>query len=171
MYLTLTICSRQFLLLKTPIGVKQPVFAVESYLDKGSLMLPDSICYILDPRLLGMDVKDRLKNALEEICIWLFRHQVWLETRKIGNPLWIGPQAEPFDRKLLAPRLKPTNLCRCGKQNAYYTCHMSQDVQDYYNCLPALTNYYVYNLATSWFDRVGIIEAKILNNLKRALYN
>jgi len=88
---------------------------------------PDSICYTDNPRELGEGISERVKKALAYVTIWLFRHQIWLQTRQfINSGIWIGPQM-PFDREQHAHHLNPRGRCWCGSKKIYSECHMMFD--------------------------------------------
>lgn len=96
------------------------------------IIFPDSICYTDRPSSLGSDDYSRLVNAIDQICIWLFRHQVWLETRKIcGLGQWVGPAAPRFDSMFHALRLDLQGRCWCGTKVAYRDCHWARDYAKY----------------------------------------
>lgn len=96
------------------------------------IILPDSLCYTDRPSSLGSDDYNRLVNAIDQICIWLFRHQVWLETRKIsGRGKWVGPATPPFDSMFHALRLDLAGKCWCGAEAPYRDCHWTHDYAKY----------------------------------------
>ncbi|MCL4439164.1 MAG: SEC-C domain-containing protein [Firmicutes bacterium] len=97
-----------------------------------SFYLPDSLCYTNDPVGLGTNIVDRLLKAFVLICIWLFRHQIWMATRQLwGQGIWIGPQDPPLSRTLQVLHLNPSNICHCGSGAPYSKCHMMSDMEDY----------------------------------------
>lgn len=101
----------------------------QAYVSDGRV-LPDSICYTDNPTSLGTNDYDRLYSAIREIPVWLFRHQVWVETRKLRKPgRWIGPAASGFDPMFHALRLDPNGPCYCNSDKLYRNCHLNLDVK------------------------------------------
>lgn len=99
--------------------------------------LPDSLCYHYSPLELGNTEYDRLFNAFNQIQIWLFRHQLWLATRKIlgvGKGIWIGPQKGRLIEGDYLEILNPIGECRCGSGKKYLECHMLNDICISNNC-------------------------------------
>lgn len=92
--------------------------------------LPDSICYTNNPNGLGNTQTERLLAALDEITIWLLRHQIWMATRELtGHGIWIGPHEGQLDPEWFPSRLNPLGPCRCGSRKTYASCHMTSDLE------------------------------------------
>ena len=103
------------------------------YIKQMNLFIPDTLCYTDNPKGLGSDPFSRLSSAFALISEWLYRHQVWLETRAKGKSTWIGRQAFTSKPEEFAEFINPNGPCRCGKQLLYKDCHMRKDLQ-----IPAL---------------------------------
>lgn len=103
-------------------------FAHMANINGKNFFLPTSLCYTDNPAGLGHNKSERVNNAAEIVCEWLFRHQIWLSTRQ--NELtgtWIGPEAPPPE--IYSYWLyNPQGRCRCGKPQNYQDCHMISDV-------------------------------------------
>ena len=129
----------QPLLMGRPIAIAvDPVISYSVYPDHPHLNLsnpifqktneyfPDSLCYMTEK--LPIDNYERFLLALDTITIWLFRHQIWLATRKLeGEGIWIGPHEGILDDEAFAFRLDPSGRCRCGKGIKYADCHQGID--------------------------------------------
>lgn len=88
--------------------------------------IPDSLCYTDLPETLGTDTFERIYAALEYGTEWLFRHLIWLETRKKGKAIWIGNQLITINMGY-SNFLNPDGQCRCGKRKLYKDCHFMAD--------------------------------------------
>lgn len=129
--------------------------------------LPDSICYTDDPRELGDDSCIRIREAAILVCIWLFRHQIWLASRAKGNATWIGPQIDSDARFIGQPfHLNPLGTCRCGSEKHYFQCHMFQDMKDL-----GINdkNFNIRAYHSHWMTNIGIPHQKALNLLRQIL--
>lgn len=92
--------------------------------------IPNSICYTDNPKALGNDPYERILEAIQQALIWLFKHQVWLASRKIGKGIWIGPQVS-FDEKDQFKILRnPYGKCYCGSNKQYCKCHLNNDFKN-----------------------------------------
>ena len=98
---------------------------------KAGVKLPESICYIANACELGDTYEDRLFAAIGIIVIWLFRHQLWLASRKIygrGKGIWIGEHIPYFDEPgCYVEHINPYGSCRCGSDKSYMVCCMNGD--------------------------------------------
>lgn len=105
--------------------------------------LPYSVCYTDDPSSLGNNPYDRIKNAMLQTSVWLYKHQIWLSTRSRGKGLWIGPSIETEDKDQFNYLRNPYGVCRCGSNLQYYKCHLQQDFDLWkrYNPLVNLAKY------------------------------
>jgi hypothetical protein len=93
--------------------------------------IPTSICYTDNPSLLGTyEGEDRILDALLFATEWVFRHQVWLETRKrYGRGIWIGKSLEPsITQDSWLHLINPKGRCRCGSQKSYEKCCRNLDL-------------------------------------------
>ncbi|MBS4032748.1 MAG: hypothetical protein KGZ63_15205 [Clostridiales bacterium] len=91
--------------------------------------LPTSLCYTNNPVGLGKSEVERVNNAAEIVCEWLFRHQIWLSTRQHDSTgIWLGPEEPPEAYSYWL--YNPHGRCRCGDSQAYKNCHMVQDVSE-----------------------------------------
>lgn len=135
-------------------------------------LMPDSLCYIENPKDLGDNEYMRLLNAFDEIVIWLLRHQVWLETRKQKRPgLWIGPETSR-ENMYMAMRLDPNGSCRCGKEKAYRNCHMPADVAAINRCSRQKAFEFIDRIiipARKWEKNIETPQNIMLQRLREAL--
>lgn len=138
---------------------------------KPEIIIPDSICYTDNPSSLGTNQYERLLSAFDEICIWLFRHQVWLATRKIaGRGRWIGPQApSSLEPKQFAFYINPLGSCRCGNSKLYKDCHMQDDIVASMGCSVNEARRYMYSQVMNWPRLVKNPLNEALTNLKTAV--
>lgn len=135
------------------------------------IIIPDSICYTDSPASLGACQYERLLAAFDEVCIWLFRHQVWLATRKIaGRGKWIGPDAPTsLEPKRLAFYLNPLGVCRCGSSKIYKDCHMPDDIIAAMGCSVTEAKRYMYSHVMNWPKLIKDPLDKVLTDLKIAV--
>ncbi|MEC1718410.1 hypothetical protein [Schinkia azotoformans] len=92
---------------------------------------PHSFCYKHDHLKFreGKDLYARVLDAFEQISIWLFRHQVWVATRKLyGKGIWIGKGTPPLPDENFPRFLNAESDCRCGNKVKYKDCHMKADL-------------------------------------------
>ncbi|WP_143216262.1 SEC-C metal-binding domain-containing protein [Ferroacidibacillus organovorans] len=94
--------------------------------------VPDTICYEENILGLGSDPVERFLQAFGRISVWLLRHMIWMETKKLcdGKGQWIGPEAPPLTPKQRAESgfWNPSDLCRCNSGKRYSDCHMLSDL-------------------------------------------
>lgn len=102
--------------------------------------LPESLCYTDNPLALGNNIYDRTKEAIEQACIWLFGHQVWLATRQIGKGIWVIPDVKADESRQFASHRSPFSNCRCGSKKKYIDCHLDLDFRRLYQITPKLQN-------------------------------
>jgi hypothetical protein len=147
-------------------------------LDGKNLFIPDSFCYTDDPSKLGTDNFDRLLNSFCKISVWLLRHQVWLETRKINERLWIGLEGKPLQPSEYPLFLNPSGLCRCGNKKEYMNCHMMSDLesnaQDFakrrkISNIDSIKRQLVFNHVRLWNSTKNIPQSNILNQFKKSM--
>lgn len=94
---------------------------------------PDSLCYgyTVEPeRYVGTEYAKYIR-AIDEITLWLFRHQIWEAYKKItGKGKWIGVHDKIGLNVSSYPNfLNPLGHCRCGKNISYIQCHFSSDLR------------------------------------------
>ncbi|MHB1484461.1 MAG: hypothetical protein ACYCYI_07320 [Saccharofermentanales bacterium] len=97
-----------------------------------NMYIPESICYTDKPSELGNNSYTRILEAIQQTCIWLFKHQVWLASRKLGNRIWIGPELKTKDDDQFTFFRNPYGKCRCGNNSLYHLCHLTQDFKNGY---------------------------------------
>lgn len=120
--------------------------------------LPDTICYTNDPSALGDDAYTRTLAAIEESSVWLFKHQIWLVTRKTGKGIWIGPQVIVDEKKQFNFYRNPYGKCWCGSNKDYSKCHLYQDYRYWYKSLsPSIKDKFVF------IDKCGNINLEDYN--------
>lgn len=130
---------------------------------------PDTLCYGL-PDELSDDAYKRLEYLLAQIIIWLFRHQVWLETRKIKKPgLWIGPGALPMNPEYYPMFLNPFGHCRCGQEKPYIACHMTSDIAEREKCSLQQAKLRIGKYGSGWTTSIKIPQETEVAKLKRLL--
>jgi len=127
-----------------------------------------SLCYAA-PGSLNSDPYEKVKEALGQICIWLFRHQVWLETRKVSKGLWIGPGAGPLKPQEYPEFLNPLGFCRCGSKKIYAQCHLASDIALKERCTYSEAKKKINSLINTWPLRIGQRQDQQLNALKGLL--
>jgi len=89
---------------------------------------PHSFCYKHDHSEFSGDLYNRVLDAVEQISIWLFRHQVWVATRETSNKgIWIGKGTPPLPEEFFSRFLDPEDRCRCGSKLKYKYCHLKND--------------------------------------------
>lgn len=142
---------------------------------------PNSLCYTDSPEDLGSNEKERILNAFDQISMWLFRHQVWVETRKyIEGGIWIGPEAAPLPPYEYPGMLNPNGKCRCGSNKSYSACHRTQDLTELAKMKAAYERKtldqakmsllpYMSNGFSNWKATVETPTVKSLNKLKSIL--
>lgn len=129
--------------------------------------IPDSICYTIDPTALGDEPHVRIREAFIDICTWLFRHEVWLATRELGNAQWIGPQHISSEHNInKSIIMNPYAPCYCGRKKTYSQCHMQSEVSEFYKRygLP----YNLNNHLQFWGKQLSL-QIQTLSNLKRIM--
>lgn len=130
-----------------------------SYFVNGKLVVPASLCYTDNTKGLGETEDMKLYNAFKYISIWLFRHQIWMETRKkFGKGIWIGPQVGGLPPGIYTMVLNPLGTCRCGSGLMYKSCHMPQDFSIRRNISISEAKHYI-------TDNMPILVEKYNNNL------
>lgn len=143
-----------------------------------NFFLPDSFCYIDDPASLGNDAYERMLQAFCKISIWLFRHQVWVETRKfITKGEWIGLEGKPLPSSAYPEFINPLGMCRCGKGESYVNCHMLSDLGNYpgyrkHQDKPSkniVEQKFVFQSIKKWNEKVRIPHDLTINQLKRSM--
>lgn len=92
--------------------------------------IPSSICYTDDPNALGDNQYTRILEAIHQTIIWLFKHQIWVSTKKIGKGIWIGPQVYNNENQQFSYYRDPYGKCRCGSNKQYYKCHLNEDFRN-----------------------------------------
>ncbi|MHB1684961.1 MAG: hypothetical protein ACYCYO_19400, partial [Bacilli bacterium] len=96
------------------------------------IFVPDTICYEEDIPGLGSDPVKRFEQTFAYLSVWMLRHMVWIETRKLNQAVgqWIGPQAASLTlmERAGAGVWNPTTPCRCGSVQRYIDCHLLLDV-------------------------------------------
>lgn len=134
--------------------------------------IPDSVCYTNDPSNLGDDKNSRLLTVFDEMCIWLFRHQLWLATRHLHNKgEWIGPSEGNLLPQHYASHLNPLGKCHCGKDRVYRDCCMPNDVMIAVKCdrQEAIKRIDRFVLQGLWKRYIGTPQKNSLDRLKRAI--
>jgi hypothetical protein len=97
---------------------------------KEAFFLPESICYGYNKDVFGLTEYDKYLNVIDEVTIWLFRHQIWELTRKkTGNGIWIGRGEGVIPQELFPTFLNPNGNCRCGSKLKYKHCHYTKDLR------------------------------------------
>ncbi|WP_442600455.1 hypothetical protein [Neobacillus sp. D3-1R] len=148
------------------------------HLNGKNFFIPDSFCYTDDPSKLGSDTYERLLTAFCKISVWLFRHQVWLETRKIMTQgLWIGLEGKPLLPNEYPLFLNPSGMCRCGSKKIYMDCHMHSDLDKEAKVLAnsskknadIIKRQLIFKYATSWNNTKGIPQNEMLNQFKKSM--
>ena len=121
-----------------------------------SFYLPDSLCYTNSPKELGETDYGRIFEALIQVLMWLFRHEIWLATRSIKKPgLWIGPDVENDTPEICAGFLNPEGVCRCMSDKKYFDCHMPRDIQKLKKSVPEVVMLNDKNYAQlRWLTRI-----------------
>lgn len=116
--------------------------------------LPDSLCYTDDPKGLGTNMYERLENAIDQATIWLFSHQVWVETRKyIERGEWISIEATRFPDYEYPQFLNPDGMCWCGKKEMYRKCHLESDAKSYIHRNTVLKRNVDVRKITHWLEK------------------
>lgn len=137
-------------------------------IDGKEFFLPTSFCYTNNPAGLGLTEVERVNNAAEIVCEWLFRHQVWLSTRELNmTGTWLGPAdppPEPYPHHIL----NPIGRCRCGKLQMYKDCHMADDMSSRYSKLWARRIIEKSDIQQKWEQRQSL-ESQSINTLKTAM--
>lgn len=109
------------------------IFPDHPHLNNGCMfegtLIPQSICYTDSPSTLGSSDLDRVRNAINQAHIWLYRHQIWLASRKNGRGKWIGPELAISDKDQYSIKRNPYGQCRCGSKKQYCLCHLNEDYQ------------------------------------------
>lgn len=99
------------------------------------VFLPDSLCYgyTMEPKkYLGTDYQ-RYIRTLDEVSLWLFRHQIWEMYRGItGKGKWIGNHYKHgLPAESYPGLLNPRGRCRCGRPISYLQCHLKSDLRSH----------------------------------------
>lgn len=135
---------------------------------------PDSVCYGYNEQEYGSDEEERLRRTFAQVTIWLFRHQIWVETRKIESPgIWIGPHTGTISPEYFTNKLNPFGECRCGSHKRYADCHMPSDytksnkctMQDAERLIKSNTLYFV----DLWKKSVSLPQQYSISILSSAL--
>jgi len=166
-----------------PVAIPlEPIISYENYPDhphinspmilSNMFFLPETLCYTDNPSGLGFSEYDRFKTAFKEISTWLFRHQVWVASRKFIKPgIWIGPSAESLRADVYPGFLNPTGPCRCGSDNKYIFCHMANDIapQEEVKSIQEMLTKNILSHVSSWQQRVKIPRDRSLRYLRQNL--
>lgn len=135
-----TAYDRQPLAVVLEPWINYEVFPDHPHLNTGGFVVylgdqvyvPDTICYEENISGLGSDSLERFTQAFALLSVWLLRHMIWEETRKLNNGcgVWIGPQAASLTLKQRAETgvWNPSGMCRCGSGKRYGNCHMLSDL-------------------------------------------
>lgn len=132
--------------------------------------LPDSICYT-DENII------KISSAIEQVFIWLYRHEVWIASRKSKNSKWIGEQVitHPYDKFMHL--LNPIGLCRCGKNKKYSNCHLLDDYTLFFKHYSIANKHLIEEFSSiiNTDNSLNIAKYKIrfdhMNNKKQKLLN
>ncbi len=109
------------------------------HINSGAKYFPDTLCYTDKPEELGKDPLQRISMTIDILNTWLFSHLIWLETRKAGKGIWIGPAVDTKSSVEFGFLRNPDGICRCGSKKRYSKCHLNQDFYAYYNLVPPFT--------------------------------
>lgn len=139
--------------------------------------IPDSFCYTDSPKKLGVNLYERLENAIDQATMWLFSHQIWVETRKLQKEgIWIAPEAERFPDYVFPEFLNPQGYCRCGKKEKYKNCHFQSDFESMVHRNTLLMNVNVNEVRTrllisinQWQQRIGKPQRQFIQNFEKIL--
>lgn len=102
--------------------------------------LPESICYTDNPDLLGADTYTRVWEAIQQSSIWLFKQQLWIETRAKGKGKWIGLSVPTEEEVQFTFLRNPYGECWCGSNKIYHKCHLNQDFTYWVKTIPPFIN-------------------------------
>lgn len=95
--------------------------------------ISESLCLLHDYNELGNVENDEigyLQQTFAKISSYLFRHLVWLASRKIyGKGIWIGPTHNQFPVERFSYMIDPNNMCRCGSRLSYSLCCLDKDIR------------------------------------------
>jgi hypothetical protein len=144
--------------------------------------IPDSICYTDNPKELGDEPYTRVLEAVQQVCIWLFKHQVWLASRKLGKGIWIGPDVIAKEEEQFYYLRNPYGKCYCGRNMLYSKCHLDLNFKNACNLETIFThpackfsrfknNDGSLNLEnySHWWKNYNFTKRSTFNSLKRAL--
>lgn len=143
-----------------------------------NIFIPDSFCYIDDPSKLGVDTYERLLNAFCKISVWLLRHQVWLETRKVMTKgIWIGLEGKPLLPSEYPLFLNPSGMCRCGNEKQYMNCHMPSDLDREAKelakrgngSIDVIKRQLTFKYVRLWNGTKNIPQSSMLNQMKKSM--
>lgn len=146
-------------------------FSSRCLIDGKVYVLPESLCYIEDPEDLGKDSINKMEEALIQISMWLYRHQVWLATREQKLD-WIGPgNLSGLNSVSYALTVNPFSPCRCGGKDIYMNCHLLSDIQAAKKTPFKMNVEYIRRNPFQWNELIGKPQKYIIVKLTLAWKN
>jgi hypothetical protein len=160
---------------------EHPHLNMGSFDTKTRSFFPDSLCLGGKEHDWGESEKDRLYEAISQTAIWLYRHQIWVETRRYKTRgEWIGPGADPLPGYCYPQHINPHGTCWCGNKKSYKDCHRYNDLIDWAKEISLKSNIqlevakqkimsYFINGYELWRRQIKIPTEKVNSNLKTLL--